>query len=219
MLDYEDLAQMKLFDGIQPHELTELLACVSARQSVYAKDEFIIEQGECVSEFGVVLCGNARVVKLDASGKMLIVLLLQKGSEIGVLLAASKGRESSVFIQAVDEVKVLWISYNKLAGHCESACPKHEVLLRNYIAAVAQKGLMLHERLNCLIRPTVRDKVFAYLREVSREKQSKSFDIPFDRNEMAEYLNVERSALSRELSAMKREGLIDYYKNSFKLLK
>ncbi len=134
------------------------------------------------------------------------------------MLAASPDRKSTVFVQAADDVSALLIPYDNLLVRCKNACLKHEVLLRNYIAAVAEKGLVLHERISCLIRPTVRDKILTYLRQASREKQSRVFDIPLNRNAMAEYLNVERSALSRELSAMKRDGLIDYYKNSFRLI-
>jgi len=89
--------------------------------------------------------------------------------------------------------------------------------LRNYINVVAEKGLELHERINCLLKPTVRDKILTFLRRTAKEQQSPSFTIAMDRNDMAEYLNVERSALSRELSRMKKEGLIDYQKNWFEM--
>ncbi len=218
MIDYKELSQIELFSGIEQDELAGLLGCLSARRAEYAKDEFIIEEGSHVTDFGVVLSGHVRSVKWDASGKMFIVTLLEKGDVIGVLLAARQARESSVFVQAVDDAAVLLIPFNKLVARCERACPKHEVLLRNYIAAIANKGLVLHERISCLLRPTVREKIMLYLRQASKERRSQIFDIPLNRNTMAEYLNVERSALSRELSAMKRDGLIDYHRISFKLL-
>jgi CRP-like cAMP-binding protein len=90
--------------------------------------------------------------------------------------------------------------------------------MRNYVYAVAQKGLELHERIDCLLKPTVREKILTYLRKLSREQQNRIISIPFNRNTMAEYLNVDRSALSRELSIMKKEGLIDYRKNHFTIL-
>ncbi len=98
------------------------------------------------------------------------------------------------------------------------ACPRHEKLLRNYLGIVAEKGLVLHERIDCLLKPSLREKIMNYLLRVSREQQSRTFSIPMNRNEMADYLNIERSALSRELSRMKRDGLIDYHRDSFKLL-
>ena len=214
----EDLAQTKLFSGIEPKEIAGLLACVQARSAQYAKDEMIIEEGSRVSDFGVMLSGHGRSVKWDASDKLIIITLLQKGSEIGVLLAASPEQESPVSVQAQDDVSVLFIPYDCLIDRCKKACPKHEMLLRNYIGIVAEKGLVLHERINCLLKPTLREKIMTYLLRVSREQRSLTFSIPLNRNAMSEYLNIERSALSRELSYMKRDGLIDYHRNSFKLL-
>ena len=218
MINYEDLAQTKLFSGIIPEEIAGLLDCVHARCAQYAKDEMIIEEGNRVHEFGVMLSGHGRSMKWDTSDRLIIITLLQKGSEIGVLLAASPEHESPVSVQAQEDVSLLLILYDRLLTRCERVCPKHERLLRNYIGIVAEKGLVLHERMNCLLKPTLRDKILTYLLRVSREQQSRTVSLPMNRNAMAEYLNIERSALSRELSYMKREGLIDYHKNKFNIL-
>ena len=214
----EDLAQTKLFSGIEPKEIAGLLDCLRARCAHYAKDEMIIEDGNHVSEFGIMLSGYGRSIKWDASDKVIIITLLQKGSEIGVMLAARPEYKSTVAVQAQDDVSVLFISYECLVARCKRACPRHETLLRNYIGVVAEKGLVLHERISCLLKPTLREKIMTYLLRVSREQRSRTFSIPLNRNTMSEYLNIERSALSRELSYMKRDGLIDYHRNSFKLL-
>jgi len=213
----EDLAQTKMFSGIAPEEIAALLDCVHARRVEYAKGEFIVEEGRDVYDFGVMLSGHGRSIKWDAADRLIIITLLEKGSEIGVMLAASMEHKSSVFVQAQEDVSVLLISYDRLLARCPKACPKHEKLLRNYINIVAGKGLVLHERIDCLLKPTVRDKIMTYLLRVSREQQSRTISIPMNRNTMAEYLNIERSALSRELSNMKKDGLIDYHKNTFKL--
>lgn len=218
MFNYEDLAQTKLFSGIIPEEIAGLLDCIQARCARYFKDEMIIEEGNRVHEFGVMLSGHGRSIKWDASDRLIIITLLQKGSEIGVLLAASPEHESPVSVQAQEDASVLLIPYDRLLTRCERACPKHERLLRNYIGIVAEKGLVLHERINCLLKPTLRDKILTYLLRVSREQQSRTVSLPMNRNAMAEYLNIERSALSRELSFMKRDGLIDYQKNNFSIL-
>lgn len=219
MFEYsEDLAQTKLFSGIGPKEITGLLECIHARRADYAKDDLILTEGSRVHKFGVVLSGHGRSIKWDASDKLITITLLEKGSEIGVLLAASPEVESPVSVQALDEVSVLFIPYNRLLARCAKACPKHETLLRNYIGIVAEKGLVLHERMDCLLKPGLREKILTYLLRVSREQQSRTVSIPMNRNAMSEYLNSERSALSRELSYMKRDGLIDYHKNRFRLL-
>lgn len=218
MNDYlEDLAQMKLFSGIAPEEIAELLDCLQARRVQYGSGEMIIEEGSRVRKFGVMLSGHARSIKWDTSDRVIILTLLEKGSEIGVLLAAQPEKESPVSIQAQDNVTVLMIPYDRVLASCARACPKHARLLRNYISIVAEKGLVLHERIDCLLKPTVREKILTYLLRISREQKNDSFQIPLNRNAMSEYLNIERSALSRELSNMKRDGLIDYHLNSFTL--
>lgn len=219
MNDYlEDLAQMKLFSGIEPQEIAGLLGCLRARYVQYAEGEMIIEEDSRVGTFGVLLSGHARSIKWDLSDRLIILTLLEKGSEIGVLLAAQPERESPVSVEAQDDVSVLLFPYDRILAHCPKACPRHERLLRNYISIVAEKGLVLHDRISCLLKPTVREKILTYLLQASRGRERSAFQIPLNRNGMAEYLNVERSALSRELSSMKRDGLIDYHMNTFKLL-
>ena len=216
-MNYENLGQTKLFFGLNTKEITGLLDCLHARRVEYAKDEMIIEEGSQIHEFGLLLSGYGRSIKWDTSGRLIIITLLQKGSEIGVLLAANPEHKSPVSVQAQEEVSMLLISYNRLLALGSKACPGYEKLLRNYIGIVAEKELVLHERIDCLLKPSLRDKIMNYLLRVSREKQGNTFTIPMNRNAMAEYLNIERSALSRELSYMKRDRLIDYHKNSFKL--
>jgi CRP-like cAMP-binding protein len=212
------LSHTTLFSGLAPGDISALLECLGARRVRYAKDALIITEGELVTEFGVMLSGRGRSIIWDASDKLFTITHLSEGSEIGAMLAASPGHESPVSVQTTEDCEVLLIPYDRLVARCKSACPRHEALLRNYIAIVAEKGLFLHERMSCLVKPSVRDKIMTYLQRVSRERQSRTFDIPLDRKAMSEYLNVERSALSRELSSMKRDGLIDYHRSSFKLL-
>ena len=149
---------------------------------------------------------------------MVIITLLKEGSEIGVILAASLHQKSPVSVEAVEDVTVLLIPFESVLARCEKSCPQHETLLRNYLHIIAEKGLILHERIDCLLKPTVREKIMAYLLRISHEQKSRILKTPLDRNAMAEYLNIDRSALSRELSRMRRDGLIDYHKSSFKLL-
>ena len=207
----------KLFLDIDSSEISSLLACIGARFVNFKKDEFIIEEGEMAKEFGIILSGRARSIKWDASGRLIIITLIEKGGAIGVMLAASKKQASPVSVQVTEDAEVMMISFNQLINRCKKNCEKHEKLLRNYINVVAEKGLELHERINCLLEPTVRDKILTYLSRISKEQGSKTFTVPINRNIMAEYLNVERSALSRELSRMQKDGLIEYHGNSFKL--
>lgn len=214
----EDLKQTNLFFNIEPEEMDGLLHCLCAKYVRYAKGDTIIEEGNKVYDFGIVLSGHGRAIKWEPSDRVILISLLKKGSEIGVILAASLEHKSPVTVQAEDDVLVLQIPFERVLARCEKACPRHDRLLRNYISIVAEKGLVLHERIDCLLRPTIREKILTYLQRIAREQQKRTFTIPMNRNAMAEYLNVERSALSRELSYMKRDGIIDYHKNTFRLI-
>lgn len=214
----EILKQNDLFYGINDNKIDKILQCMNARYAEYGKDEMIISEGNVVYDIGIVLSGYGRSIKHELSGKISIITILEPGSFIGVILAGSRGHKSPVSVQAQEHLSALFIPMKNLICRCINSCPEHDILLRNYIAGIAEKALLLHDRNDCLIKPTVREKVLTYLRWMSRKTESNTFTIPLDRNEMAEYINVERSALSRELSKMKKDGLIDFYKNSFKLL-
>jgi CRP-like cAMP-binding protein len=209
--------ELELFKNISPAETETLLKCINAHIKTYKKDEFIIEAGNPTSSFGIIIKGAAHSIKWDESGKVTIITMVEKGGTIGVLLAAKPARVSPLAVQATTETTVILFPFKQVLMRCEKNCPHHEQLLQNYIGIIAEKGLELHERINCLLEPTVRQKVLTYLQKISHEKKSREFSIPLSRNIMADYLNVERSALSRELSRMKRDGIIDYNKNNFKI--
>lgn len=209
----------KLFEGLLPEEINGMMRCLGARQIDFGTGETVIWAGERVTEVGVILFGTAHSVKTDAQGKSTIVTRLQAGDCTGALLSASKDRKSPVTVRAACGLRLLSIPAAKLLQPCSSACKRHQRLLRNYVDYIAGLALVLHDRNNCLIKASVREKVMTYLTQVSTGDKNTAFQIPFDRAQMAEYLNVERSALSRELSRMKRDGWIDYYKNTFQIQK
>ena len=215
----EDLKNTNLFSDMEPQDIDGLFRCLCTERADYARGEYIVEEGSRVRSFSIILSGHCRAIKWDPSGRLIIISLLKKGSEIGVILAASRDRESPVTVEAQDEVSVLKIPFERVFTQCEKACPGHAKFLRNYIRIVAEKGLLLHERMDCLLRPTVREKILSYLWRISREQKSKIFSLPINRNAMAEYLNVDRSALSAELGRMRAEGLIRFRKNEFELLR
>lgn len=219
MMDINEmLTQTELFSGIALHDIEALLMCLETRQAEYEKGEMVLWEGDAVNDIGIVLSGHGRSVKNDVSGKTVIVTHLAPGSFIGVLLAASKERNSPVSVEAMEHLCVLFISFASIVKRCERLCPRHDRLMLNVLDGIAEKALVLHDRNDCLIKPTVREKILTYLMKAAHEHNSKTFSIALDRNSMAEYLNVDRSALSRELSQMRKDGLIDFYKNSFRII-
>lgn len=218
MNDLDFLAQSRLFLGIVPNDIQKMLVCLSATRKEYEKDEMVVREGDLVNDIGIIMQGIAQSTKLSITGKQIIVSLHYPGGYTAVLTAASRGRKCPMSVQALEPLTVLFIPIKNVLARCPKPCIVHEQLLGNLFDSIAERALELHDRNDCLIMPTIRDKVLTYLARVCREAETQTISIPFDREAMAEYLNVDRSALSRELAWMKRDGLIDFYKNEFKLL-
>jgi CRP-like cAMP-binding protein len=218
MNDLDSLCQSRLFSGISPNDIPQMLKCLSATRKEYTKDEMVVHGGDLVDDVGIILRGSAQSTKLSITGKKIIVSLHYPGGYTAVLTAASRGRRCPMSVQAIEPLEVLFIPIKSILSPCTKLCKSHEQLLGNLFDSIAERALELHDRNDCLIMPTIRDKVLTYLTRVMRETGTETFTIPFDREAMAEYLDVDRSALSRELAWMKRDGLIDFYRNKFKLL-
>jgi CRP-like cAMP-binding protein len=213
-----DGIKISLFEGIAPVDLDKLLNCLKARVTRQDKGGVILREQEVISAVGILLKGEARATRLDPSGKQFILAHLSAGSIYGYVLSLSPAPKSPVTVTAYSEVTILSLPAAGILNCCPQRCPCHERLIHNLLLAVSQKYFELQDRLACLIQPTLRDKLLFFLEGVANKEGSRTFNIPFDRAALAEYLNAERSALSRELSAMKGDGLIDYYKNTFKLI-
>lgn len=218
MDNLDSLYQTRLFSGISLNDIARMLQCLSATRKKYLKDEMVIRAGDFVDDIGIILQGSAQSTKLSITGKQIIVSLHYPGGYTAVLTAVSRGRRCPMSVQAIEPLEVLFIPVKRILSCCKDFCTAHEQLLGNLFDSIAERALELHDRNDCLIMPTIRDKVLTYLTRVMREAGTETFTIPFDREAMAEYLDVDRSALSRELAWMKRDGLIDFYRNEFKLL-
>ena len=218
----KEMERLELFRGLTATEIRKVCDCLGAYTRHFNKNETVVSEGETLKQFGVVLGGRARSFKTDVSGKVFTVSVIDEGGYIGVLLAGGAGsvleRSSPVTVTAQDRLSVLFIPLNQLVRQCSKSCSFHAAVLNNFIAGISEKAMLLYERIDCLIKITVREKVMAYLTETAKRAGSSSFEIDFNREGLAEYLNTERSALSRELSKMKKDGLIDYHKNIFKIL-
>lgn len=212
------LERSGLFAGISPDRLPQLLGCLSARRESFPAGAFALREGQQMGDVGLVLSGHAASLKTGVHGEELILTLLEQGSFLGVLIAASREQKSPVAVVAKSPLSVIFFPACRLTAPCEKSCPEHALLIRNFLSSVAEKSLTLNDRIDCLVRRGVREKVVVYLRHIARQRGSREFTIPLSREAMAGYLNVERSALSRELSRMKADGLIDYRKNQFRLL-
>lgn len=215
---YDILANTSLFAGLCESEIQQLLETTGAYQTSFTQNQVLVWEGQPVTHFGIVLVGNAYSAKASADGAVQIITAIAPGDYVGILLAASDNRKSPVRVVAKSDGQIVYIPFSSTLAMLQTPSKWHTKFVANFLSALANKAMILHDRIDCLVQPTVRAKVLNYLQQLSDVQQSEGITIPFDRQQMASYLNVERSALSRELSRMKQDGLIAYHKNRFHLL-
>lgn len=217
-----EIPENLLFEGIDYPEQMKLLWCLNAQVRHYGKGECLLREQETLNQLGIILKGSAEASKLEVSGKRLIISRLKQGHIFGDVLSINIERKSPATVMALESVSALLIPISGLLNPCQKQCECHDKLIRNLLKSVSEKYFEMQDRLFCITRSTMREKIMYFLEGASESADSNCrdsiFSIPFDRAALAEYLNAERSALSRELSAMKREGIIDYHKNNFRII-
>ncbi|MBB5182132.1 cyclic nucleotide-binding domain-containing protein [Catenisphaera adipataccumulans] len=217
----EELAVMqksKLFSNISKPELITLLPCLNGQKKTYTKEEYIYWAGDTITNVGLLLSGRAHIERYDYWGSRHIVHALQPGDLFGESYAASADSTLNVCVQADEDLTVLFLELPKILHMCRSACPFHARLIDNLVSLLANRNVMLNEKLTYITQHSLQDKILAYLSAESIRQHSAYFDIPFDRQQLADYLNADRSALSSALSKLKAKGIIDFQKNHFHLL-
>jgi len=212
------LAACPLFRSIHPDDLLRMLNCLDGQIVVYAKGQIILHQGDPASTFGVVLKGTAQVIRGNTHGSHVILSSLEPGSLFAESFACAALEALPVQVVAVTDVVVLLLKHTRVTHACRKGCLSHSRLVTSLLEVVARKNLSLNQKLDIVMQRTTRDKLIAYLHCLEREAGSPRFTIPFARQELADYLGVDRSAMSTELSKLKADGLIAFHKNTFELL-
>jgi len=216
---FDTLLACPLFEGISPAELPALLGCLGASVRKLPRHAFILEADSPVSRFGIVLSGAVDVVMEDFWGNRSLVSRLAPGELFGESLACARTDRSPTSACAAEDAQVLLLDARRVTTGCEHACGFHARLIDNLMRILAAKNVLLTRKIEHVTRRTMREKVLSYLSSEARRANAGTFWIPFDRQALADYLAVDRSALSAELSRMKREGILDYEKNRFVLKK
>ena len=215
--DRKIILQCPLFAGISETELVSLLPCLNVRRKQCTKGSWILRPGDRISSVGLMLSGSAHIERYDYWGNRHIVSPIRTADLFGESFAACRETPLNVSVQADEDSIILLLDLTKTLHLCSLACPFHTRLADNFVSILARRNLMLNEKLTVVTQHSLRDKILSYLSAESIRQHSPYFDIPFDRQQLADYLNAERSALSGELSRMKREGILDYQKNHFRL--
>jgi CRP-like cAMP-binding protein len=210
----EVLENTSLFKGIAKDEILTMLDCLCTVNKKYQKNSTIINMEDKISSVGVVLSGNIQIIKEDHMGNSSILTNLKESDIFLETFVCANIGKSPVRVMAITDSEILFIDYNKIINTCSSACIFHTILIENMLREIAFKNISLNTKMEIISKRSIREKITAYLEYEGRMSKD-AFKIPFTRNELADYLCVDRSALSRELCKMRDEGLIDFNKNRF----
>lgn len=209
------LKQTKLFAGIGDAEIGAMLSCLGAVEKRYEKDEYVFRQGDRINGVSLLVCGEIHVQTDDYWGNRSIVTVMTAGDMFGQAYLSDGTIMNDVV--AVKPSIVIFFDAKRLLSTCSSACRFHTAVIRNLFFTMSENNRRLMTKLSHMQKRTTREKLMSYLSLMSQKAGSASFTIPLNRSQLADYLSVDRSAMSNELCKMRDEGLIEFEKNAFVL--
>ena len=213
-----NLANTLLFRGMEPSDINEILGCLLAKERTYKKGEIIFPEGSPTEQIGVVLTGRVVIELGDVWGNNSVLSSIGPGGVFAEAYACVPGEPLMVNVTAAEDTEALLLNIKRVLEPCSKVCPYHVRLVRNLLALCAGKNLQLSRRVLHTGPKSIRKRLLSFFSECIKRTGSYSFDIPYNRQQLADYLSVERSALSNELSIMQRDGLIRYEKNHFDVM-
>lgn len=209
------ISESELLKDISGDELSNLLNCLNAKIKSYEKNNFILNEGDTVDFIGILLSGLINIVKFDFYGNKNIVLKLKPSDMFAESLIFSKNNKMPFSLETETDCQVLKINGNKILNPCCANCAFHIDLIKNMVSALSDKNSKLTKKINILSLRTTREKILNLLYSETKVQKNAIVTLNMSRQEMADYLSVDRSALSRELSVLKEEKIIDYDRNVF----
>lgn len=212
-----ETSKSPLFSGISKADVEKLMDCLSAKVRKYEKNSFIFNAGQALDAIGLVIGGRVHVVKEDFWGNRTIIAQFGPGELFGEAFSYAKVDTIPVSVVAAEKAIVILFDHRKITKMCPVACEFHNRLVENMLGIIAEKNMGLTQKIDHITKKTTREKLLSFLSENALKAGSNSFSIPFNRQEMADYLSVDRSAMSHELSKMRDEGMIKFSKSYFKL--
>ena len=207
-----------MFNGINESEIEGMLKCLNARTMLYKKNEYILRNGETVNSIGMVLEGLALVEKEDIWGNRTIISEISPGSLYAESYACLSKLPAEIIVIASDNTTVMLFDIRRILTTCSSSCGFHTKLIQNLLYTIAQKNVLLTKKMEYISKKTIKEKLLAYLSSEAMKAGSPTFNIPFNRQELADFLSVDRSALSSEISRLQKKGIISCRKNAFTIL-
>ena len=213
-----NLTNTQLFRGIDSSDISPLLSCLGAMERTFKKGDIILAEGEPTDQMGVVLSGMALIEHSDVWGNRILLGNAAPGAVFAESYACIPGEPLQISVIASEDTSVLFLNVGKVLTTCTNSCEFHTKLVRNLLTVCAGKSLDLSRRILHSTSKSIRGRLMSYFSECIKKAGSYSFEIPYNREQLASYLGVDRSAMSNELSKMKKEGLIQYHKNHFTII-
>ncbi|MBQ8250153.1 MAG: Crp/Fnr family transcriptional regulator [Clostridia bacterium] len=214
----EVLRRCPLFRDISDDELIPMLGCLGADVREYKRGDMIFSEGDTAKFLGIVLSGEVQIEQVDYYGNRDIVGSVGVGGIFGETFACAKVESLPVDVICVSDCEIMLVGVGRITKSCSNACAFHSMVIYNLMQMVAEKNLMLHKKIEIISRRTTREKLMAYLLYEAKRAGSDTFEIPYDRQSLADYLDVDRSGLSVEISKLRAEGIIEADKKHFTLL-
>ncbi len=215
---FEILRKCPLFAEIENNDLMPLLDCLKAEAKSFRKKDVIISEGEAARYIGIVLSGTVQIERNDYYGNRTILSTAEPSELFGESFACAEIKSIPINVVASENCDIMLIDCRRVMHSCSNSCNFHSQMIFNLMRIVALKNIVFHQKIEISSKRSTREKLMTYLMfQAKRAKQSR-FEIPFDRQELADYLGVDRSGLSNEISKLKAEGVIDCHKNHFELL-
>ena len=212
------LKHTQLFAGIGETEISAMLNCLQANLRTYQKGDYIFREGERLDKITVLVEGKLLIQKDDFWGNRSIVNVIRIGEMFGEAYIAPESGSILNDVIAEENSAVIFFDIHRILATCPSACRFHSMIIENLFFAISEKNRKLVQKIGNISKRTTRAKLLSYLSEESKHHNSNHFTIPFNRQQLADFLSVDRSAMSNELSKMRDEGLILFDKNEFTLL-
>ncbi len=207
-----------LFDGISPEDRKAMLGCIGYHIGTFRKGDIVAFEEENIRHIGIIISGAVDMIKEDLWGNKTMLVRMRRDELFGETFACGSDNLSVVTFLVSEDARILFIPFDRVMHSCTMACVFHHRLIENMVHIIANKNRDLMRKVEVVSKRTIREKLLAYLSIQAQAQESRYLEIPLGRLELAEYLCVDRSALTRELTKMKAEGLIDYDKNCFRIL-
>lgn len=215
----EIISKSKMFEGIEKEHIPEFLNCIGKKVKTYSRQDYIHYSGEKISTIGLILCGSVSIEFYDLAGNRTILATFSKGEIFAESYALANDTALDVDVVAQEkETTIMFFESSRILNICPKQHSFHKTLLSNLVIEMSKKNILINIKNTFLSFKTIRARIVSYLSRESIKQQSKSFSIPYNRQELADFLSVDRAALSNELSKMQQEGIIRFRKNNFEVL-